>query len=262
MLVADNLIHASYTRALTRQVTGIELDEARSAGTGNVSTDIRIAGNLILGLLLDPSVYLETSLRGGKPLDDETDGINISHKASMPTLHVDDNVIADVGQGIDIFANDSHYAGDVIVRTPEFGLKVGHGASRNQFDGFRIVASGIAAVVIYGTPDEPVSGNRISNISIDHPGAVIGLPGRPSTAIELSIRTATSAPKSAVSNSGNVFDHVRITGLPPDRTPGWQGIGGCAWPAGERAPGVTPTIFADVTPAAKLRTDNGCGVVR
>lgn len=268
VLVADNLIHGSYTRALARQVTGIEVDETRSRaavnGARGGSAGLRIAGNFVFGLLLDPSVYMDTSLRGGPPLSDETTGIQLAARESLPNSHVDDNVIADVGAGIDLFVNDAHFSGDVIVRTPEFGLKMGHGAMRNEFDGFRITASGIAAVMIYGSPAQPVGGNRITNLIVDHPGAVVALRSdQATTALALKlVADPDGTPATAASNNGNVFSHVRVTNLPPGHTPGWQGMGGCVWPAGSGPSSAPRDIFEDVVPAAELRADNGCGVIR
>lgn len=268
VVIADNLIHASYTRELVRQVTGIEVDEARSdAPRGRAhldSTDISIAGNLVFGLLLDPRVYLETSLRGGSPLNDETTGIALASQASAPSFHVDDNVVADAGQGIDLFVSDAHFTRDTIVRAPEFGLKMGHGASRNSFDHFRIVASGIAAVVIYAVPEEPVSGNRITDSVIQYPGAVVGMPGPPlSMAIEISTRNGIGgSPRSGGHNSGNIFSHIHVTGLPPKGTPGWHGIIACGWPRVPKPAGVVANLFHDVTPAdGGIDSAGGCTTV-
>lgn len=267
VVLADNLIHASYTRALTRQVTGIEVDEARSAdrrGHGVNSTSLSIAGNFVFGLLLDPRVYLETSLRGGAPLNDETTGIQLAAQESAATIRVDDNVIADVGQGIDLFTDDGYFARDTIVRAPEFALKMGHGASRNHFDHFRITASGIAAIVVYAVPNEPLAGNVVTDAVIDHPGAVIGMPVNfLAMGIEISTRNgANGAPRSGADNMGNVFDHIRVTGLPPKGTPGWHGVIACGWPSVPAPPGAKRNLFHDVVPVeGEVDSSGGCALV-
>ena len=267
VVLSQNLLHGSYTRALTRQVTGIEIDEARSRdgkdGPARSSDQVLVGGNLIFGLLFDRALLWDTTLRSDHaPLNEETTGIALAATGPAPTVEVDDNVIADVGQGIDVFSDGSRFARNVIERAPEFALKVGHGASGNLFDGFRITASGIAAVVLYGSPDEPVSGNRVTNFVIQYPGAVASLPRPFSYALLVETQPGhAGARRAAASDSGNSFAHVRITGAPAAGAGDWKSLIGCGWPRDTRPGDARPNVFDDVRPLTPpLDVTGGCAI--
>lgn len=149
-----NLFHGSYTRELIRQVSAIVVDSDRP--NGNVK-NLRVIGNLIYGVMLDNSIFFDTSIRGqtddGKSiyLGYETDGINLqsTHIApnNFPSL-IEKNSIMDVGEGLDIFSSDAIVRGNYFERSFAHNLKVVHSASRNLFINNHFVAAGMAQVII------------------------------------------------------------------------------------------------------------------
>lgn len=161
LLVEDNLIHGSYTRSPTRQVTGILIDDARtriSSGDGTRipvnSENFTIRGNLVLGLLLDPSVALNVTFR--KPAVDgttsamgyEVDGININTVGNTSPYYVESNIVMDVGEALDTFASHGYIRNNHIERTYTHAFKLIHTASHNKFTGNTSVASGFSSVVV------------------------------------------------------------------------------------------------------------------
>ena len=98
----------------------------------------------------------------------ESDGITISGAYSSSagvssSIIVTNNIIDNVGEGIDTYGHHGIISDNVIKNTHNFGLKIIHGASYNVFQGNTIFNTGIAGIVL-GQSDVSGVGNTKENI--------------------------------------------------------------------------------------------------
>jgi len=127
------------------QLTAIEIDNNKltdSSGASYGSKNVVIANNRIRNL----------RVRAPYP-DYETDGITVLHKASRVVIAGND--IENVGEGMDIFANGAKVYDNKVQGAILFGIKLIHGASFNDVTQNTVVRSGLAGIVVAGTPCEP-----------------------------------------------------------------------------------------------------------
>ena len=163
--VSENLIHDSFSTMPLRQITGIEVDETRDDGVN--SRNLKIKANLILGIMIDDSLFFNTELRkNGKALLYETDGINLCSTESKSFHSIENNLIVDVGEGIDSFASYGLYRDNHIERTFSYGMKFIHSSSHNKIVNNTIRYTGLSAIVISQGERWFTGNNLILNNSI------------------------------------------------------------------------------------------------
>lgn len=223
IFIEDNLIHGSYTKSPTRQVTGIEIDNDQINSVN--SENIKITGNFILGVMLDKEVFFDTFYRGsGMALGYETDGINLAAYNSKVHL-VANNSIMDVGEGIDTFFSNGEYRNNHIERAFAYGLKLVHSASGNRFYGNRVLATGLSSIVIADSQDEPTGGNTFIKNRIRYVGAfdVASIPQKIPLNSIAAIHLMDYTKK-------NVFIMNEASEYMFTNSPLWKGSVFCTWP--------------------------------
>lgn len=185
VILRDNLLHGSFTSQLTRQVTGIEIDNERSKDASEAFLNTQrfeVTGNFIFGLMVDPAVYKNTYYRVNTvprvANGYETDGINVQgddYDGVKGAGIVAGNTIMDVGEGIDDFRSDIVLRDNHIERAYSYGLKLVHRASRNLVAGNRVIATGMSSVVVADytpakSPPELARSNVFVENSLEHAG--------------------------------------------------------------------------------------------
>ena len=98
----------------------------------------------------------------------ESDGITISGAYTSSagvssSIIITNNIIDNVGEGIDTYGHHCIISDNIIKNTHNFGLKIIHGASYNVFQGNTIFNTGIAGIVL-GQSDISGVGNTKENI--------------------------------------------------------------------------------------------------
>lgn len=151
--IFDNLFHGAFTIASARQSTGIRVDGERVQGV--YSQNVKIVGNFIFGIMMSRELYLNPTFRSdGSALGYETDGITFTINRNTNNL-IANNSIMDVGEGVDTFSSNAIIRNNYIERAFNYGLKVVHTASSNTFSANRMIATGLAGIVVLGTPYVP-----------------------------------------------------------------------------------------------------------
>ena len=156
--ISSNLIHDSFSSIPLRQLTGIEVDETREQGVN--SSQLIIKNNLILGIMIDESLFLNTTIRkSGKALLYETDGINLCSTESKNFHLIENNLIVDVGEGIDSFSSYGLYKDNYIERAFSYGMKFIHSSSYNKIIHNTIKYTGLSGIII-SQGDRWLTGNN------------------------------------------------------------------------------------------------------
>lgn len=140
----------------TAQLTGVEVDDNKIGGV--VSESIMIARNRVKNLTVTAGFLTA--------YDYQTDGINI--KVGAKHCVVIGNVIDGVGEGIDLFCEDSIISNNVVANTYLFGIKLIHGASRNTVSANKIIKPGLGGIVLAGSSSaaQNTDGNTVKNNTI------------------------------------------------------------------------------------------------
>ena len=157
-VIGGNEIHHSATNSATfGQITGIELD---SDDLG--SSRIDIIGNYIHDLTVGPDFL--------RAFNYQTDGINTT--IASYDLTIMNNVIKNVGEGIDTFSRYSLISGNQISNAYGYGIKLVHGASGNTITNNVIRDSGFGGIILGGTiaagrdtADNYIANNQILGVN-------------------------------------------------------------------------------------------------
>jgi hypothetical protein len=160
--ITGNIIRSAYSNyasvpaeeAAKVQMTGIEVDNDLSVdanGQSIPSTSLTISRNHIYGFVPGRDLF--------NKYGDQTDGINIANPSSQAHM-IAENMIEDVGEGIDAFGADLMIRNNIIRRTAYFGIKLIHGAQRAVVKLNEISYVGIAGILVMGTTDMGLQSNR------------------------------------------------------------------------------------------------------
>lgn len=149
--VVYNKFHSSVLdRTSFGQLTGIEVDNYRVLGLG--SSSCKFNNNAIYSLTCTSAFNTTHGY--------QTDGINIQTTSNKHQIcH---NTIELVGEGIDLFCDDSLISGNVINKTYLWGIKLVHGASRNKVTLNKIHECGIGGIVVGGSSSSGLDTDRNS----------------------------------------------------------------------------------------------------
>lgn len=157
------------------QITAIEID---NDPINSIPTErLKIQGNTISNLTFGSATLAAYGY--------QTDGINIA-RSTARHLNISNNIIDNVGEGIDMFGTDSVIAGNVVTKAYNFNIKLIHGASRNTVTGNALTDCGMACIVLGGqgstghVANNVISDNVMSNV--DYLNAWGPSPGSPDTA--------------------------------------------------------------------------------
>lgn len=150
---ATDTIYVQYGLA---QSNGIEVDNDRINSIG--SEQLLISGNRVADVRFTGTAYNNWFM--------ETDGIQLG--GSVARCTISDNVIHDVGEGVDTFSKYCSFNGNHVSNCGLFGIKLTHGASFNTITNTSVDGAGLAGLVIVGSSVNltPCDGNVVSNISI------------------------------------------------------------------------------------------------
>jgi len=150
---ATDTIYVQYALV---QSDGVEIDNDIVNSVG--STQVVVSNNRISNIKFSSTGYNNWFM--------ETDGINVGYSATRCSIN--DNVIREVGEGIDAFARYSTFAGNQFGNCGLFGLKMTHGASFNSVTNISVDGAGLAGVIIQGSSvnSTPCDGNVLAGISI------------------------------------------------------------------------------------------------
>lgn len=263
LVVRESLVHGSFTTTLTRQVTGIEVDEGRASVAGQVVNSQRalITQNFVLGVLVTKAIFEDTTYRAGKTLGLETDGINYASAGQETRSEISENVIADVGEGLDLFAAKNLVRDNRFERTFSFGMKVIHGASGNRYLRNRAVGAGLAGVVV--APGLNATPATRANLFVANQ---VFFPG----SFDIAQSTLAHAIGGLVVESGNgIFPQANVLAVNRVSEPAF--LGNPQWAAGEAclfAPGAPAgsqnALFANEVSSAEFgalarSNKGGCG---
>ena len=160
-IIGGNEIHSSATNSVTfGQITGIELD---SDDPGSVGIDI--IGNYIHDLTVGEDFL--------KKFNYQTDGINTT--IASYDVAILNNVIENVGEGIDTFSRNGLISGNRISNAYAYGIKLTHGASNNVVTNNTIMDSGFGGITLEGTnavarniTDNYIAHNQIIGVNTLH----------------------------------------------------------------------------------------------
>lgn len=143
-------------RSSTGQLTAVEIDNDKIANTG--SQRVSVIDPCFRDLTVTPAFLAAYGY--------QTDGVNIQTGASA--CSVVGGMIDNVGEGVDLFCDDSMVSGTVIRNAYIFGVKLVHGASRNLIDSVRVINPGLGGVTIGGssTATKDTDRNTVSNVHV------------------------------------------------------------------------------------------------
>jgi hypothetical protein len=139
------------------QMTGIEIDNAK------------VDSGLSRGVAIHDNSFIDLMFSGAAlgTYGAQTDGINAAHGFS---LRIHNNYMRNVGEGIDLFCLDSDVSGNTLADCYHAGIKLIHGASRNNAHGNTILRPGRAGFVLEGrsaeTRDNFIHGNLIHDVNV------------------------------------------------------------------------------------------------
>lgn len=139
------------------QMTGIEIDNNKV--NGQYSRGVTVHDNSFIDVMFSGAAL---ALYGG-----QTDAINVADGIG---LRIHDNYARNVGEGIDLFSFDCNVHGNVLVDCYHAGIKLIHGATRNNIHGNTILRPGRSGVSLSGvsaeTTDNYIHGNTIHDVNI------------------------------------------------------------------------------------------------
>ena len=145
------------TYGLQPQTTAIEVDNNKI--NGDQSRGLDIHDNTMIDIMFSGAALGSYGA--------QTDAVNAADGIG---LRIHDNYARNVGEGIDVFAFDCDISGNVLVDCYHVGLKLIHGASRNNLHGNHILRPGRAGVALSGgsaeTKDNYIHGNSIHDVNI------------------------------------------------------------------------------------------------
>lgn len=247
-LVAFNHIYSFTTAAAwpsQPQISGIEIDGDRVNNTG--SRGVWITHNRIRDLTMTGSALSTYGF--------QTDGINLQGTRPAPTLlcNVSDNIITNVGEGIDCFGLYNTFNGNIMRDIYDYGYKFIHGASFNDVTGGNLTEIGRAGIVVAGSGISGVGDtdrNSFSNVtivSINPNNRAIGNPA--CFAIEDNVGTA-----------GKVRNTIVNGGTWAMGTYGQYGL--CDVSTGNGNIFTDVAMFEGAGVAGYIRSDNQASVVR
>lgn len=153
-----NKLHDCTTNSATNgQITGVNVDDNKISDIGSKACSISY--NRIYNL--NVGAAFQTAFNY------QTDAINIQRGSTG--FRVVENIIDNVGEGIDIFCNDALISGNQISNCFLTGIKVIHGASRNEICGNKIRRCDYYGIQVAGSNIAGVGnieGNHIHGNSI------------------------------------------------------------------------------------------------
>lgn len=156
--IDNNDIHDCYTdSATTGQITGINADDDKIAGVG--SSACSVTNNRIYNLNVGPifqGLY-----------NYQTDAINL--QSGGTGWKVEGNICYNIGEAIDIYCSDSLINGNIITNCFLTGIKVIHGASKNEICNNKIRRCDYYGIQVAGSNVSGVGdieGNHIHGNSI------------------------------------------------------------------------------------------------
>jgi hypothetical protein len=141
------------TYGATPQLTGIEVDNNRVNGVNSVGLDIH--DNHIEDLTFTSDALTTYGF--------QADGINVQGEGTGTNVH--DNYVKNVGEGVDIFADEGDIHDNTLVDCYAVGVKLIHGASRNKVHDNTIIRPGLAGVQLNSSDGV---GNVEDNLVIDN----------------------------------------------------------------------------------------------
>lgn len=156
--VDQNKLHDCTTNSATNgQITGVNVDDNKIGGVG--STSCSVSYNRIYNLNVGAAFQAAYNY--------QTDGINVQRGAEG--FRIVENIINNVGEGIDIFCNNALVSGNQISNCFLTGIKVIHGASKNEICGNKIRRCDYFGIQVAGSNVADVGnieGNHIHGNSI------------------------------------------------------------------------------------------------
>ena len=156
--IERNIIRDCYTNSTTDgQITGIVIDgdSGQFGGSGIGSSGLRICRNRIMRLTVGPTFL---ALNGGRNY--QTDGIHLASSSGTigkaRDLIVTENVIEQVGKGIDTYVVDSIISKNTFRDIYSHGIPLKHGSARNTISHNNFTRVGRAFIGVF-----PVNANNI-----------------------------------------------------------------------------------------------------
>jgi parallel beta-helix repeat protein len=162
--ITNNYIHnftdSNTTWGAATQLTAVEVDndQVNSKSTQGLVISQNTIKDLTVGAL-----YIAA-------FGYQTDGINILNQTAQ-NIVIADNVISNIGEGIDFYGSSSTITGNTVFNAYNFGIKLVHGAKKNVIASNVVTNAGLGGIGLFGssTANEEVEynlivGNRVFGI--------------------------------------------------------------------------------------------------
>ena len=159
--VSHNHIHDCHSDNVSGgQLTGISFDNDTTID----STGLRVIGNRVVDLIVGTNFIAGTGY--------DVTGIHFQGREGALFV-VRDNYVENVGQGVDIYCQESIFTGNTVIDAYTFGFALKHGASRNIVAKNLVNGAGLRGVLLSGgntAGDADTAANQIEGNTIRRVG--------------------------------------------------------------------------------------------